>query len=144
PSLRSLREAAPERLEQIEGIGPTIASAVHAWFATPRNAQLLDELVALGVNAEVRQDWSSEPGETLLEGWTVVVTGSLDGMTREEATAALEARGAKVTTSVSGKTSVVIAGADPGSKYQRAQSLGVTLADESALRHLLEHGDLPS
>jgi DNA ligase (NAD+) len=78
----------------------------------------------------------------LLAGWTVVVTGTLDGFTRDEAREALESRGAKVTGSVSGKTSVVVVGADPGSKADKARALGVPIADEAAFRHLLDHGGL--
>jgi DNA ligase (NAD+) len=142
PSLQAIRDATPEELEAIDGIGPVIASAVHSWFATPRNAQLVDELIELGITT------TADPGEVApagdqLEGWTVVVTGTLDGFTRDEAKEALEARGAKVTGSVSGKTSLVVAGTDPGSKRDKAQSLGVPVAEEEAFIHLLEHGELP-
>ncbi len=143
PSLQAIRDADPETLEAIDGIGPIIARAVHSWFATPRNAQLVDDLVALGVTA----DAEVAPGDAdvdpdLLAGWTVVVTGTLEGFTREEAKEALEVRGAKVTGSVSGRTSLVVAGADPGSKRDKAASLGVPIADEAGLRRLLEHGEL--
>jgi DNA ligase (NAD+) len=143
PSLQAIRDADPETLEAIDGIGPVIARAVHTWFATPRNAQLVDDLVALGVTSE------GEPSEVAtdaarLAGWTVVVTGTLDGFSRDEARQALEDRGAKVTGSVSGRTSVVVAGADPGSKFDRARQLGVPVVDEAAFRHLLEHGALPT
>ncbi len=142
PSLQAIRDATPEELEAIDGIGPVIASAVHSWFATPRNAELVDELIELGITT------TADPGEVgpvddQLEGWTVVVTGTLEGFTRDEAKEALESRGAKVTGSVSKKTSAVIAGADPGSKRDRAEELGVPVVDESGLAHLLDHGRLP-
>ena len=142
PSLHAIRGATPEQLEAIDGIGPTIAAAVSAWFATPRNGELVEELIELGVTteADVPTATSDLPS---LEGWTVVVTGTLDGFTREEATAALEERGAKVTGSVSGRTSVVVAGADPGTKVDKAASLGVPVADDVAFRQLLDHGELP-
>jgi DNA ligase (NAD+) len=81
---------------------------------------------------------------SLLEGWTVVVTGTLEGYTRDEAKEALEARGAKVTGSVSGRTSAVVAGDDPGSKLAKAESLGVPVLDEAGFVHLLEHGTPPA
>jgi DNA ligase (NAD+) len=142
PSLQAIRDATPDELEAIDGIGPVIASAVHSWFATPRNAELVDELVDLGITT------SAEPGEVeavddQLDGWTIVVTGSLDGFTRDEAKQALESRGAKVTGSVSKRTSAVVAGADPGSKRDKAEGLGVPIVDEAGLLHLLDHGRLP-
>jgi len=147
PSLQAIRDADPEALEAIEGIGPVIAHAVHSWFATPRNAQLVDELIALGIttDAEVTGAEAGAGADAeLLAGWTVVVTGTLEGFTRDEAKEALEARGAKVTGSVSGRTSVVVAGADPGSKRDKAEAVGVPVVDEAAFRHLLEHGALPA
>ena len=144
PSLHAIRDAPPEQLEAIEGIGPVIAHAVHAWFATPRNGQLVDELVALGITTDAEVvDGEAGVDADLLAGWTVVVTGTLEGFTRDEAKEALEARGAKVTGSVSGRTSVVVAGADPGSKRDRAEAAGVPVVGEAAFRELLEHGGLP-
>ncbi|MFU8839473.1 MAG: NAD-dependent DNA ligase LigA [Nitriliruptoraceae bacterium] len=143
PSLQAIRDADPETLEAIDGIGPVIAAAVHAWFTTPRNAELIDDLIDLGVTADAEVvDAPAGVDADLLAGWTVVVTGTLEGFTREEAKEALEARGAKVTGSVSGRTSVVVAGADPGSKLDKARAAGVPVADEPAFRHLLEHGEL--
>jgi DNA ligase (NAD+) len=142
-SLQAIREADPEQLEAIEGIGPVIAQAVHSWFATPRNAQLVDDLIELGITTEAETPPSEAAGVVSLEGWTVVVTGTLEELTRDEAKQALEARGAKVTGSVSGRTSVVVAGESPGSKRDKAEQLGVPVADEAAFRHLLEHGELP-
>jgi DNA ligase (NAD+) len=145
PSIAAIRAASPDELEAIDGIGPVIAQAVHSWFATPRNAQLVDDLVALGITTEAAVADAGAGGvdPALLAGWTVVVTGTLEGFTREEAKVALEARGAKVTGSVSGRTSVVVAGADPGSKRDKAEQLGVPIADEAGFEHLLAHGELP-
>jgi DNA ligase (NAD+) len=142
PSLSAIRAATPEELEAIDGIGPVIASAVHAWFATPRNAQLIDDLVALGVTAEAAPD--DDATSELLAGWTVVVTGTLEGFTREEATQALESRGAKVTGSVSTRTTAVVVGRDPGSKLAKAEQLGVPVLDEDAFRTVLDTGTLPA
>ncbi|MEX1178657.1 MAG: NAD-dependent DNA ligase LigA [Nitriliruptor sp.] len=145
PSLEDVRRASSEQLEAIDGIGPVIADAVVRWFATPRNSQLVDELIALGVDPRGGPDTAVPEGvdPSLLEGWNVVVTGTLEGWTRDQAREALEARGAKVTGSVSGRTSVVVAGADPGSKLAKAEQLGVPVADGSAFAELLRTGQLP-
>jgi DNA ligase (NAD+) len=143
-SLHAIRAAEPEALEAIDGIGPVIAHAVHSWFSTPRNAQLVDELIALGITTDAEvADAAAGVDADLLAGWTVVVTGTLDGFTRDEAKEALESRGAKVTGGVSRRTSVVVAGTDPGSKRDKAEAAGVPVVDEAAFRHLLERGELP-
>ena len=143
-SLDAIRAATPEQLEAIDGIGPTIAAAVHAWFATPRNAELVDELIALGVDPRTAPAGGDmDVDAQLLNGWTLVVTGTLEDFTRDEAREALEARGAKVTGSVSKKTSAVVAGENPGSKLAKAEDLGVPVLDEDGLRHVLDTGELP-
>ena len=141
-----IRSATEEELVAIDGIGPVIAEAVVQWFATPRNAELVDDLIALGVDPHGEPVVAAAEGvdPALLDGWKVVVTGTLEGWTRDEARDALEARGAKVTGSVSGKTSVVVAGADPGSKLAKAESLGVPVADEAALRSCSRRARSPS
>jgi DNA ligase (NAD+) len=141
-SLHAIRAADADDLEAVDGIGPVIAQAVVSWFASPRNAELVDELITLGITTEVEAS-ADAPASDLLEGWTVVVTGTLEGFTRDEAKEALEQRGAKVTGSVSGRTSVVVAGEDPGSKLAKAEELGVPVVDEAGLRHILDHGELP-
>jgi DNA ligase (NAD+) len=143
PSLEAIRRASPDELEAIDGIGPVIASALHAWFATPRNAELIDDLVALGITTEAEVEVAAGVDPDLLGGWTVVVTGTLEDLTRDEAKAALEARGAKVTGSVSSRTSAVVVGGNPGSKLAKAEQLGVPVLDEAAFRTLLEDGQLP-
>jgi DNA ligase (NAD+) len=142
PSLDAIRSATPDELEAIDGIGPVIAAALHAWFSTPRNAQLVDDLVALGITTEGEVAAGAE--DDLLAGWTLVVTGTLEGFTRDEAKEALEARGAKVTGSVSKRTSAVVVGENPGSKLTKAEELGVPVLDEAAFRTLLETGELPA
>ena len=143
--LATLADADAAALEAVEGIGPTIAASVRSWFDNPRNVELVEELERLGVapraaapatGADVDPD--VDPG--LLAGLTVVVTGTLEGFTRDEAHAALEARGAKVVGSVSGRTSLVVAGASPGSKVTKAEQLGVRVLDEAGFRRLLEGG----
>jgi DNA ligase (NAD+) len=143
PSLDAIRNATEEELEAIDGIGPIIARAVVAWFATPRNVQLVDDLIALGVTSEAEPTEETGADADLLDGMTVVVTGTLEGYTRDEAKEALEARGAKVTGSVSKRTTVVVVGEDAGSKADKAQQLGVPMADEAAFERLLETGELP-
>jgi DNA ligase (NAD+) len=144
PSLQAIRDASPEDLEAIDGIGPVIAAAVHAWFSTPRNVELVDDLIALGITTEAEQAEQATGDADLLAGWTVVVTGTLEGFSRDEAREALEARGAKVTGSVSRRTSAVVVGDNPGSKLAKAEELGVPVVDEDAFRLLLERGELPA
>ena len=134
-----LRAASVDDIEGVSGIGPIVARAVRAFFDNERNARLVDDLVAAGV----RTDTDTARGERTLEGWTVVLTGGLDGFTRDAAKAAVEDRGGKVTTSVSKRTSAVVVGADPGTKADRARELDVPTIDEAGFVHLLEHGELP-
>jgi DNA ligase (NAD+) len=144
--LPSLIAADAEALESVDGIGPAIASSVRSWFDNPRNRRLVEELADLGVapSAAVTTpsgpDAAGEADPELLAGLTVVVTGTLEQFTRDEAHAALEARGAKVAGSVSGRTSCVVAGASPGSKVTRAESLGVPVLDEEGFLRLLRDG----
>ena len=146
PSIGLLAAASEEDLAAIEGIGQKIAHSVYLFLRTPDNAAVIERLRARGVRLE---DDAAEPAEQLpqtLAGLTFVLTGSLveSGMTRDEAGAALKARGAKVSGSVSKKTSFVVAGEAAGSKYDKAVSLGVPVLDEAALLHILETGEAPA
>ena len=146
PSIGLLAAASEEDLAAIEGIGPKIAHSVYLFLCTPDNAAVIERLRARGVRLE---DDAAEPAEQLpqtLAGLTFVLTGSLveSGMTRDEAGAALKARGAKVSGSVSKKTSFVVAGEAAGSKYDKAVSLGVPVLDEAALLHILKTGEAPA
>jgi DNA ligase (NAD+) len=138
-SLDALKAASVEDITAIDGLGPEIAHSVVTWFSDPDNAELLSRLVAAGVSSVSDPD---VPGELpqVLDGVTVVITGTLDGYTRDEAKAAVESRGGKVTASVSSKTDAVIAGANAGSKLARAESLGIPVLDESGFAELLDHG----
>jgi DNA ligase (NAD+) len=146
--LERLADADVEALEAVDGIGPVIASSVRSWFDNPRNARLVEELVTAGVRPTAAEAATVSPQEDvagtadplLLAGLVFVVTGTLDSCTRSEAEAALEARGAKVTGSVSGRTSFVVAGASPGSKVAKAASLGVPVLDEEAFLRILQEG----
>jgi DNA ligase (NAD+) len=134
--LDRIAAATEEELVAIDGIGPTIAQSVQRFFALDRNEGVLDKLRDAGVNFEGPAS-SSEPLDTSLSGFTFVLTGTLERHTREDATAQIEARGGKVTGSVSKKTSYVVAGESPGSKLAKAEQLGVTVLDEDAFEHLL-------
>ena len=137
-SIEALAEASDEDVMQIEGIGPEIAGSVVGWFDDPNNSQLIDKFRAAGVR--MKDPTPESEGSDLLAGLTVVITGSLEGFSRSEAKAAVETRGGKVTGSVSGKTSALIAGGSPGSKHAKAQDLGVPVLDEEAFVRLLQEG----
>ena len=146
PSMDELEAATEEDLAAVEGIGPKIARSVYLFLRTPDNVAVIDRLRARGVNLA---DSAAEDAEQLpqtLAGLTFVLTGTLvqSGMTRDEAGAALKARGAKVSGSVSKKTSFVVAGESAGSKYDKAIALGVPVLDENALLRIIETGEAPT
>ncbi len=134
-SVDRLMEAGQEAIEEVEGVGPDRAEAIADWFADDQNRALVGELRALGLQFETQK--SELPSDGPLAGKTFVVSGTLEGFTREEATAALQDRGARVSSSVSRKTTALITGANPGSKLEKAQSLGVEVLDEAGLEALL-------
>jgi DNA ligase (NAD+) len=119
-----------------EGIGPERAEAIAEWFADEDNARLVADLRELGLNFESDED--DRPVEGPLTGRQYVITGTLESMSREEARAALEALGAKVSDNVSKKTTGVFVGEGPGSKVAKAEKAGVPLLDEAALQNLLQ------
>jgi DNA ligase (NAD+) len=129
--------AAPlEALQSAPEIGPVVAASVRAFAAEPRNRALVERLHAAGVNMQSQlPETGSEAGP--LSGKIFVLTGTLSSMTRDAAQHALEALGAKVTGSVSKKTSYVVAGADAGTKLEKARQLGVETLDEQALLALI-------
>jgi len=131
----ALVAAGQDELQEVEGIGPDRAVLIGEWFADEENRALVEELRGLGVQLATTE--AETPAEGPLTGHVYVVTGTLEGFTREEATAALEAKGAKVAGSVSGRTTGVIAGESPGSKAAKAEALGVPLLSEADLRALL-------
>ncbi|MGI9659055.1 MAG: NAD-dependent DNA ligase LigA, partial [Gaiellaceae bacterium] len=138
-SVGRLASASLEEIEEVDGIGPGRAEAIAEWFADEDNVTLIQELGKLGVQLEA--DTPAVPAAaTSLAGQTFVLTGTLETMTREDARAALEALGAKVTNSVSGKTTALIAGPGAGSKLAKAETLGVDVLDEAALTALLADG----
>lgn len=147
PSIDALMAASEEGLAAVEGVGPKIARCVYLFFRTPDNVAVIDRLRKHGVSLEDDVQAAEEDAlPQTLAGLTFVLTGSLtqSGMTRDEAGAALKARGAKVSGSVSKKTSYVVAGEAAGSKYDKAIALGVPVLDEDALLHILETGEVPA
>jgi DNA ligase (NAD+) len=113
-SIEALETASVEQLQRVTEIGPVVASSVREYFDEPRNRELVSRLNEAGVRTEAPP--RARPAGSLLAGKTFVLTGTLSGMTRDEAAAAIEAQGGKVSGSVSRKTSFVVAGAEPGSK----------------------------
>lgn len=133
-SLDRLRTMTSAELEGIDGIGPTLAASIETFFRQRRNLAVIDRLKAAGVDPKGPEKRVEGP----LEGKSFVLTGSLEGFSRDEATRAIESLGGKVTSGVSKKTDFVVAGDNPGSKYDKAVALGVELLDEAAFRQLID------
>ena len=136
-SMEAIRAASLEQLAATEGVGQTIAEAVVAWFAVDWHVAIVDAWTAAGVRMEDERDDSVE---RTLEGLTLVVTGSLQGFTRDSVKEAILSRGGKAASSVSKKTDYVVVGDSPGSKADKAEQLGLRILDEAAFVELLEHG----
>jgi DNA ligase (NAD+) len=128
-------EASAQDIDDVEEIGPEIAKSVHDWFADPVNRRLIEKLRAGGIRMrdEVRKSKGKEP----LAGKSIVLTGGLESLSREEATEAAQGAGARVASSVSKKTDFVVVGTDPGSKAAKAEELGVETIDEKEFRKRL-------
>lgn len=140
--LDRIENASEDELAAVEGVGAVIASSVHAWFADDSNRAVVAKLRSAGVNFEGPA--VSDLPQNLV-GLSVVVTGSLEGFTRDEAEAAVKARGGKSPGSVSKKTTAVVIGSDPGaSKVTKAEELGIPILDEAGFLHVLETGTLPN
>jgi DNA ligase (NAD+) len=136
-TMPAVMSASIETLTEIPEIGPVVAASVRLFAEEPRNRELIDKLAAAGVNMTTSLPEPSVQAAGPLEGKTYVITGTLGSMSREQATEALERLGAKVSGSVSKKTTALIAGADAGSKLEKAQKLGVEVLDEAALLKLI-------
>ena len=134
--LDALAQASPQDLQTVEGIGPNIAQAIVDWFSRPANRAVLEKLRAAGVWPRGESQPARASGPAVLNGLTFVVTGTLPTLSREGARDYIEDRGGKVTDSVSKKTSYLVLGENPGSKLNKAQSLGVPILDEAGLRRL--------
>jgi DNA ligase (NAD+) len=138
-SLPALMAATEEEIAEVEGIGPTIARGVAEWAADPANRDLIAKLGKAGVRLE--EEVEAGVAGDLLAGATFVVSGTVEGFTREEAQAAIEQRGGKATSSVSSKTTALVVGDSPGaSKSRKAEELGVPIIDGDAFKEMLEKG----
>ncbi|HSD66025.1 MAG TPA: helix-hairpin-helix domain-containing protein [Vicinamibacteria bacterium] len=133
-SVDALAAASVEAIDEIYEIGPAVAESVHGWFRDPANRRLVERLRAAGLRVE---EGEARAGGLAFQGMQFVLTGTLESMTRDEAKAAIEGRGGRVTSSVSKKTSFVVAGREAGSKLDKARELGVKTVDEAAFRAML-------
>ncbi|WP_018655367.1 NAD-dependent DNA ligase LigA [Actinomadura flavalba] len=136
-SMDAIRAATEEELATVDGVGPTIAASIKRWFEEEWHREIVQKWAAAGVRMA---DEGAEEGPRPLEGVTVVITGSMDAYSRDSATEAVQGRGGKVSGSVSKKTSFVVVGESPGSKYDKAVKLGVPVLDESGFGVLLADG----
>ncbi|GAB3560572.1 NAD-dependent DNA ligase LigA [Spelaeicoccus albus] len=136
-SVDAIREADEERLAEVDGVGPTIAAAVKEWFTVDWHREIVDRWAQAGVRMADERD--SSVARTL-EGLSIVVTGSLDDFTRDEAKEAIVSRGGKAAGSVSKNTAFVVVGDAPGSKYDKAVKLGVPILREAGFRTLIDDG----
>lgn len=136
-SLDAITSASTEELAAVEGVGPTIAAAVTEWFTVDWHRAIVDKWKAAGVRMADERDAATP---RTLAGLSIVVTGSLNGFSRDEAKEAIVARGGKAAGSVSKNTAYLVAGDSPGSKYDKAVELGVPILDEDGFRRLLADG----
>jgi DNA ligase (NAD+) len=136
-SIDALAEASEDDIDAVPEIGPEIAATVAEWFDEPENVQLIEKLRSAGVR--LADERSEGPATGPLEGLSIVLTGGLSSLTREEATAAAEEAGARITSSVSKKTSFVVAGENPGTKLTKAESLGINVIDEQEFLKRIGH-----
>ncbi|MEV0594019.1 NAD-dependent DNA ligase LigA [Nonomuraea cavernae] len=137
-SIDTIMNASEEELAAVEGIGPRVAATIREWFAVDWHREIITRWRAAGVRME--DEPAPAKGPQTLEGLTFVVTGTLSGYTRDQAAEALTRRGGKVASSVSKKTSFVVAGENAGSKYDKAVTLGVPILDEAGFEVLLNEG----
>jgi DNA ligase (NAD+) len=135
-SLEALGQATVEELDKIHEIGLTMAQSIHDWFDDPGNKRLCERLREAGVRTEVEKKTRAVSDEKFA-GKQFVLTGTLPSLTRDEARSLIEARGGRVTSSVSKKTDFVVAGAEPGSKLDKANELGIKVVDEVAFKKML-------
>ena len=133
-SLEALREAGQDALEVIDQIGPVMAESIHAYFRDARHQAVIDDLLAAGVSPRSE---ARTTGGGALQGKTIVVTGSLEHFTRQQAQQAIKEAGGKASSSVSKKTDFVLAGIDPGSKLDKARKFGVEVIDEEQFMRML-------
>jgi len=134
--LDPLMQSSEQMLQQVPDVGPVVAQSIAQFFAEPHNRRVVAQLLAAGVDFERMPPAAS--GSARVNGRIFVLTGTLPNLSRDEAKERIEAKGGRVTGSVSKKTDYVVAGADPGSKYDKAVGLGIAVLDERGLLELLE------
>ena len=137
PASLNLRKAKVTRTGIVTEIGPVVARSVLEFFASGTGKKILRRMMELGIRPKSEKISAKKAAELPLSGKTFVLTGTLPSMTREEATEKIEALGGHVTGSVSKKTDYVLAGAEPGSKFDKAKELGVKIIDEAEFRKML-------
>jgi DNA ligase (NAD+) len=133
-------DATEEELLMVRDVGPVVAHSIHTFFAQPHNREVVEQLRACGVHWPEGEGGSGLPQP--LAGQTLVLTGTLPTLSRDEAKALIESAGGKVSGSVSKKTHFVVAGSEAGSKLDKAQELGVSVVDEAGLMALLQSVNL--
>ncbi len=131
--LDPILNAEPADLAAVDGVGEIVTSAVRSYFDEEKNRNLVEQLRGHGLRFEEEQSETQHTPTATLSGKTFVLTGTLTGMTRQEATAWIEERGGRVSSSVSGKTDFVVAGEEAGSKLAKARKLGIPVIDEKTL-----------
>ena len=141
-SLDAIATADEAELARVDGVGPTIARSLRAWFADERHRAIVEKFRAGGMN--FADQAGGDDGPKPLDGMTFVITGTLAGFSRDGAIEAVTSRGGKVTGSVSKKTSYVVVGDNPGTKYDRAVQVGAPVLDEAGFAALLENGPEPA
>ena len=136
-SVQAIADASEETLSAVDGVGPTIATAVREWFAVDWHREVVRKWTEAGVRME---EEVTDEGPRILEGLSIVVTGSMDGFSRDQATEAIQVRGGRAAGSVSKKTDFLVAGESPGTKLDKATQLGVPVLDEAGFQVLLDRG----
>jgi DNA ligase (NAD+) len=136
-SLEALRAATVEQIDDIHEIGLTVAQSVRDWFDDEGNVALCGRLREFGVRTEIESGGVGAQSDEAFAGKQFVLTGRLETLTRDEARALIEARGGRVTSTVSKKTDYVVAGEEAGSKLDKAQALGLNVIDEARLKEML-------
>jgi DNA ligase (NAD+) len=137
-TLDAIMQADIDALQQVDDVGPVVAENIVQFFAQERNRDIVQNLIKQGIHwPEVESP--DKTGSQPLAGQTYVITGTLEGLSRDQAAALLKAKGARVSSSVSAKTSAVIAGEKPGSKVSKAEALGVEVLDQAGFESLIGH-----
>ena len=135
--LQRIQDASIDDLQEVPDVGPIVAGHIHSFFSQPHNVDVVQKLFAQGVKPIPPEKLTSDLQPLL--GTTIVITGTLESMSRQDAKAMLEKAGAKVTSSISKKTTMVVVGKDPGSKAEKAQKLGIKIVTEAELPSFLPY-----